>query len=202
MQDSLLLRGVTLPAGKPADVLVNGETIAAVTAPGGGPPAAQQVDLDGYLLLPAPAEPHAHLDTALTAGRVANPTGDLAGAILAWLAYRPTVERGDVVRRATEAALLLLGNGATAIRSHVGVEEGFPAELLAIRARSVQEAVAAASPERVVVHRGRVVCRTTLTRETPALPETPAPPEPPAVPEPPAAATVRSAATVGDGSLP
>jgi len=54
MQESLLLCGVTLPAGEPADVLVTGETSAAVTAPGGGPPAARQVDLDGYLLLPAP----------------------------------------------------------------------------------------------------------------------------------------------------
>jgi len=35
----------------------------------------------GYLLLPAPAEPHAHLDKALTADLVPNPAGDLMGAI-------------------------------------------------------------------------------------------------------------------------
>ena len=33
------------------------------------------LDLDGYLLLPAPAEPHAHLDKAFMADRVPNPHG-------------------------------------------------------------------------------------------------------------------------------
>ncbi|SEG64128.1 cytosine deaminase [Actinacidiphila yanglinensis] len=62
-----------------------------------------RIDLRGYLLLPAPAEPHAHLDFALTAG--GPPSGDTE----------------DVQRRATEAALLQLGHGATAVRSHVGI---------------------------------------------------------------------------------
>jgi cytosine deaminase len=122
MQDALLLSGVTLPNGEAADVLVEGSTIGAVAAPGGlGPRAAERLDLHGYLLLPAPAEPHAHLDKALTAGRVSNPTGDLDSAVKAWLAHRPTMERDDVVRRATGAALTRLANGATAIRSHVDV---------------------------------------------------------------------------------
>jgi cytosine deaminase len=121
MQEILLLCGVILATGERADVALEGETIAAVTVPGGGPPAGRRLDLDGFLLLPAPAEPHAHLDKALTAGRVSNPTGDLAGAILAWRAFRPTVERDDILRRATDAALLKLGNGATAIRSHVDI---------------------------------------------------------------------------------
>jgi cytosine deaminase len=62
-----------------------------------------RIDLRGYLLLPAPAEPHAHLDFALTAG--GPPAGDTE----------------DVQRRATEAALLQLGHGATAVRSHVRI---------------------------------------------------------------------------------
>jgi cytosine/creatinine deaminase len=131
MQKALLLGGVTLPSGETADVLLEGGMIAAVTAPGGGddPPPAERLDLDGYLLLPAPAEPHAHLDKALTAGRIPNPGGDLAGAIDAWLAYRPSLDRGDLVDRATRAALLQMANGATAIRSHVeiGVDIGLRA---------------------------------------------------------------------------
>lgn len=66
---------------------------------------AAKVDLDGYLLLPAPAEAHAHSDTALTAD------GDGP------LAY----DDQEIQRRATEAALLQLGHGATALRSHVRV---------------------------------------------------------------------------------
>lgn len=122
MQDAVLLSGVTLPTGETADVLVEGATISAVAAPGSlDPPAAQRLDLDGYLLLPAPAEPHGHLDKALTAGRVSNPTGDLDGAVQVWRAYRSTMDHDDVVRRATEAALTQLANGVTAIRSHVDV---------------------------------------------------------------------------------
>ena len=75
-------------------------------APDGGRRGAR-VDLAGYLLLPAPAEPHAHYDTALTAARGSD------GAAVA----RPE----DVQRRATEAALLQLGHGATALRTHVRI---------------------------------------------------------------------------------
>ncbi len=122
MQDAVLLSGVTMPTGQTADVLVQGETISAVGAPGSlDPPAAQRLDLHGYLVLPAPAEPHGHLDKALTAGRVSNPTGDLDGAVQVWRAYRSTMDHDDVVRRATEAALTQLANGVTAIRSHVDV---------------------------------------------------------------------------------
>lgn len=124
MQEALLLGGVTLPSGQTADVRLEGGRIAAVTAPGGGDlPAEQRLDLDGYLVLPAPAEPHAHLDTALTADRVPNPAGDLAGAIRAWLDWQASVSRDDFVDRATEAALLGLANGTTAIRTHVGIYE-------------------------------------------------------------------------------
>src|SRR6266511_796024 len=122
MGDALLLAGVTLPGGNAADVLVEDGTIIAVGAAGGDPPRpCRRLDLDGYLLLPAPAEPHAHLDKALTAARAPNLSGDLDGAVRAWLAYRSTMDPGDVVRRATTVALRQLGNGATAIRSHVDV---------------------------------------------------------------------------------
>jgi cytosine deaminase len=125
MREALLLGGVTLPNGQTGDVRVEGGKIAAVTAPGGSDlPAERRIDLDGYLVLPAPAEPHAHLDKALTADRVPNPGGDLDGAISAWHAYRATLGPEDVARRATRAALLQLAHGATAIRTHVDVGPG------------------------------------------------------------------------------
>nr|MDT0666082.1 hypothetical protein [Micromonospora sp. DSM 115978] len=102
-----------------------GATVTAVGPPGTIPPAdgEQVVDLAGYVLLPAPAEPHAHLDKALTIDVVGNPTGDLIGAIRAWLAHLDNITYADVVERATEAALTLLGHGATAVRTHVNVGE-------------------------------------------------------------------------------
>jgi cytosine/creatinine deaminase len=122
-RDGLLLAGGQLPTGQVVDVRLHGQKIEAVGAPGTLPPTAERLDLSGYLLLPAPAEPHAHFDTALTADRIPNPTGDLAGAVQAWLDYQGSVPRDDFVRRATEAALLGLANGATAIRTHVGIYE-------------------------------------------------------------------------------
>jgi cytosine deaminase len=122
-RDGLLLGGVRLATGQVVDVRLRGQKIEAVGAPGTLPPTAERLDLSGYLLLPAPAEPHAHFDTALTADRIPNPTGDLAGAITAWLDYQGLVSRDDFVARATEAALLGLANGTTAVRTHVGIYE-------------------------------------------------------------------------------
>src|SRR5215207_187044 len=120
-QDALLLSGARLASGQVVDVRLRAARIEAVGAPGTLPPAAERLDLSGYLLLPAPADPHAHFDTALTADRIPNPSGDLDGAIQAWLDYQGTVARDDFVDRATQAALLGLANGSTAIRTHVGI---------------------------------------------------------------------------------
>ncbi|MFI5976697.1 amidohydrolase family protein [Streptomyces sp. NPDC051452] len=107
---ALLLCGARLTDGRTVDVRLSGGRIEAVgtagsLAPGPARAAAARVDLSGYLLLPAPAEPHAHADTALSAER--------PGPV----SYAPE----EVQRRATEAALLQLGHGATALRAHVRV---------------------------------------------------------------------------------
>ncbi|MFE9500065.1 amidohydrolase family protein [Streptomyces collinus] len=107
---ALLLCGARLTDGRTVDVRLGGGRIEAVgtagsLTPGPGRRGAARVDLDGYLLLPAPAEPHAHSDTALSAERPGPAS------------YAPE----DVQRRATEAALLQLGHGATALRAHVRV---------------------------------------------------------------------------------
>ncbi|MDN3059635.1 hydrolase [Streptomyces sp. SRF1] len=101
---ALVLGGARLADGRTVDVRLSGGRIEAVGTAGSlvhGP----RLDLDGYLLLPAPAEPHAHCDTALTA--------DMAGPV--------PCAPGDVQRRTVEAALLQLGHGATALRTHVRV---------------------------------------------------------------------------------
>ena len=82
------------------------------------PPIVQALADDGYLVLPAFAEPHAHLDKAFLAERVENPTGDLLGAIWAMERARDSISVADTVERAERAARLLAANGCTAIRSH------------------------------------------------------------------------------------
>ncbi|OSZ60961.1 hydrolase [Streptomyces pharetrae CZA14] len=105
---ALLLCGARLTDGRTVDVRLSGGRIEAVGTAGslGGTRArGARVDLAGYLLLPAPVEPHAHADTALSA--------DTGGPV--------SPDPLDVRRRATEAALLQLGHGATALRAHVRV---------------------------------------------------------------------------------
>ncbi|CAM5253804.1 hydrolase [Streptomyces spiroverticillatus] len=104
--DALLLSGARLTDGRTVDVRVSDGRIEAVGTAGSLPAqAASRVDLSGFLLLPAPAEPHAHSDTALTA--------DEGGPV--------SYATQDVQRRTAQAALLQLGHGATALRSHVRI---------------------------------------------------------------------------------
>ncbi len=91
-------------------------------------------DLDGWLLLPAMAEPHAHLDKALTADLVPNPAGDLMGAIEGWIAAAAAgkITEDGITERAIAAMELLLVHGVTAVRTHVNVIDSIGAS--AVRA--------------------------------------------------------------------
>ncbi|MDW4909449.1 amidohydrolase family protein [Streptomyces sp. ADMS] len=118
---SLLLCGAQLTDGRTVDVRLSGGRIEAVGTAGSLSSYATRVDLSGYLLLPAPAEAHAHGDTALSA--------DTDGPV--------SCDPQDVQRRATEAALLQLGHGATALRSHIriGDVQGLGALAAVLQAR-------------------------------------------------------------------
>ncbi|MFE0699994.1 amidohydrolase family protein [Streptomyces sp. NPDC058872] len=102
---SLLLSRARLADGRTVDVRVAGGRIEAVGTAGSLAVTGARVDLSGHLLLPAAAEPHAHADTALSA--------DVPGPV--------PYSTEEVQRRATEAALLQLGHGATALRAHVRI---------------------------------------------------------------------------------
>lgn len=114
----MLLRNARLADGRAVDVRLCLDMIDAVAA-SLVPAAGEEVlDLDGRLLLPAPAEPHAHLDKAFLAERFENPTGDLIGAVTAMEANRHLITVPDIAERAERAVRLLVANGATAIRTH------------------------------------------------------------------------------------
>lgn len=114
---SLLLRSVTTVDGDVVDVRVD-DVVTDVEAALEPRPDDEVHDLAGFHLLPAPAEPHAHLDKALTSHRAPNRTGDLAGAIEAIRTIAAGFTHEDLVDRATRAALEYLANGTTAIRTH------------------------------------------------------------------------------------
>lgn len=114
---TLLLRRATFADGIARDVRVVEGRIAAIgdLRPVEGD---AELDLTGLLLLPACAEPHAHLDKAFLAEVVPNPTGDLMGAIVAMEQHRHLITLDDTIERAERAARLMLSNGVTAIRTH------------------------------------------------------------------------------------
>lgn len=118
-----MLRSATLPDGRLVDVELDGDTVSAVRPAGSGArfgaPSDGTLDLDGFLLLPAPAEPHAHLDKALSWDLIDPPMGDLGLAIESWKRYAATMTTASIADRARRQALAMLQNGTTAIRCHV-----------------------------------------------------------------------------------
>jgi cytosine deaminase len=121
-----LLRQATLADGSTVDVRIDGPNIDAMAPAGTLRPMAEEdvLQLGGYLLLPSPVEPHAHLDKAFTAGRMPNLPGDLPGAIAMYLEFRAGVDTDDILERARHGARQSVAFGATAIRTHVDVGEG------------------------------------------------------------------------------
>lgn len=130
---NLVIRNATTDDGTRVDVIVDDGRIARITPRSGADPeptrpvvpdghdadAPSTVDATGLLMLPAPAEPHAHLDKALLAARVPNHTEDLRGAIQAIIAAFPTMTGEDVAHRARAALRLAVTAGYTAVRTHV-----------------------------------------------------------------------------------
>lgn len=114
---SLYLFAATMADGSVTNIRIADGRIVSVGA--GGPEVSDTVlDLAGMLLLPALAEPHAHLDKAFLAEQIDNPSGDLMGAIVAMEANRHLITVADTVERAERAVRLLIRNGCTLIRTH------------------------------------------------------------------------------------
>lgn len=129
----IVLHDATLADGRFVDVHIAAGRIVAVTETGStSRPGAVHHHLERRLLLPAMAEPHAHLDKALVAATTRNETGDLYGAMeameRAMVAGRFT--RDDLVGRASTALEMLVGHGVTAVRTHVNVGAGIGASLV------------------------------------------------------------------------
>jgi cytosine deaminase len=121
-----VLRNATLPDGTHHDIQLHDGRVGAILPSGLGSHATGDdvLDLTGFLLLAAPAEPHAHLDKALSWDLINPPMGDLQLAISSWRAYSSVMTADSIADRAREQALKMLSNGTTAIRSHVDMLSG------------------------------------------------------------------------------
>ncbi|HTR96227.1 MAG TPA: amidohydrolase family protein [Trebonia sp.] len=130
------LRSASTSAGELVDVELAGGVIAQVIPATGLRGLCSEnpgdEDLAGHVLLPSFAEPHAHLDKALTVSRAPNPAGDLLGAIQAMAGIADTLTHADTVARAERALRIHLALGTTAVRTHVNV--GGPIGMRALEA--------------------------------------------------------------------
>lgn len=121
----MLLLGATVADGSVVDVAIDDGVVTAVDPAASSAAVGDDVlDLRGYLLMTAPAEPHAHLDKALSWDALAPKLGDLHDAIATWKAGSLLFDEESFRQRARAAALTLLRNGTTAVRTHVDVLVG------------------------------------------------------------------------------
>ena len=121
---SLRLESAVAPDGGPISVECTGGRITAVWRDGSSPPPGAGTvvaDLAGHVLMPALAEPHAHVDKAYTADDYANPTGDLDGAIKVSMLSFAASTAEDIERRARRAFAAYVAKGCLAVRTHVSV---------------------------------------------------------------------------------
>jgi cytosine deaminase len=114
-----LLRRARLANGAEVDVRLHDGVVAEISPPGElavTDPAAT-LDLEGWMVLTAPAEPHAHLDKALSYELIQPPLGDLNSAVAAWREYAETMSVESVTGRARTQVLTMLANGISAQRT-------------------------------------------------------------------------------------
>jgi cytosine deaminase len=122
----LLLRSALTTSGDRVDVALHAGKVEAVRPAGSAAEltGAEVIDLDGYLLVPAPAEPHTHLDKALTWDRLATGHVDLTGALAAWGRASSRLDLDETRERALRAVADLVAHGVTAVRTHADVCPG------------------------------------------------------------------------------
>ncbi len=135
MRPLRVLRGARLTDGSLVDVRLEGDLVAEVSP--AAPPAEllgdDELDLTGFLLFTAPAEPHAHLDKARSWDAAEPPFGDLIRAVDSWRAFSATESEDGIYQRAIAQATAMVKLGTTAIRSHVDLL-GEPDPLRGVRA--------------------------------------------------------------------
>ncbi len=129
------LRGVRLTSGALVDIALDGDEVLAVVPAGSPLPDTdgEVLDLDGYLVTTAGAEPHAHLDKSQSWDAIQPAFGDLERAIESWHAFAATLDEDDTLRRARSTALRMLASGITSVRTHVDLLRGDDA-LVGVRA--------------------------------------------------------------------
>lgn len=120
------IHNARLASGALVDIAIDGDTVVAVVPSGSPLPetSGETLDLTGYVVTAAGAEPHAHLDKSQSWDAIRPPFGDLERAIESWHAFAMTLDEEDTLDRARSTALRMLASGITAVRTHVDLLRG------------------------------------------------------------------------------
>ncbi|MCF2531846.1 amidohydrolase family protein [Yinghuangia soli] len=132
MTETTTLTGATLPDGHVRNVVLRHGSVSHLRPVGIPDPGESVIDLTGYLLLPAPAEPHLHLDRALTWEPVGSDPDGRDGPVRSWRAWPARYSTADLRRRARSALQALSANGVTAVRAHIDIGVGAGSPLRAV----------------------------------------------------------------------
>ncbi|SDE70191.1 amidohydrolase family protein [Ruegeria marina] len=130
-KETLLLRNVRPQGGETVDVLIRDGHIARIAADQHAAPGAQSIDGENAILLPGLVEAHTHLDkTLLGMGWRPHQAGPTLKDKIDTERHLRREWDIDPHRQSMRQALLSLGHGSTAIRSHVDMDtdcgmEGF-----------------------------------------------------------------------------
>lgn len=118
------IRSATLPDGRTADLTLADGLVTSLLPAGSIRQTPTVLDLSGYVLLPAAADAHAHLDKAVSIGGLVPAYGDLHNAIAQWMILSQGADEADYYTRAKSAASEMLAHGVTAVRSHCNLNYG------------------------------------------------------------------------------
>ena len=119
-----LLLGAHLADGALVDVRLEGPVVAEIV-PAGTLRAGRDepaLDLDGFLLLPAAAEPHAHLDKSLTFDEIRPPLGDLGRAIASFQEFAATADEDLSLMRKLAEYPRLVESAALSLEPHAATD--------------------------------------------------------------------------------
>ena len=144
------------------------------SGPGALHPEGDEEVVIGGLLTPPFAEPHVHLDAALTGERAPNRSGTLVEGIANWAQLREGLTAEDVLERARRAVRWYVGWGTLRIRTHVDTGSRVAVDaLLALREELAPEVElqVVAFPQEGILRESMAPKHKTRVRQDLAVPE-------------------------------
>lgn len=120
----MIIRNVRIDDAKPlVDVAIQDGKIVAIEE-NSALNATNEIQGEGYVLIPSFVESHLHLEKAFVMDRKANRSGTLQEAIAVTAELKPTFTYDDIMERSRKVIRALVQNGTTYVRAHAEFDPG------------------------------------------------------------------------------